>query len=215
MSKEQQGSNVLIERLNSLEDKFRLALCASNYKTALDVGCGSGMFVKKLEKRGIRSYGIDICNSAFLSDVDTLLVADVESLPFEDESFDFVTSHSVLHEVDPLLAINEMTRVLKIGGTLNIIDVAMILDQGVILKKRLTRIKQQILRRFAFAVNSGIIDAVKLSTFLRSEEWKQHRQLDKITTLESLEEIKRDLLPTSDVGSTGYGVLAYLNWIKK
>lgn len=215
MSKEQQGSNVLIEQLNSLEDGFCLAQCAPNYKTALDVGCGSGMFVKKLGKRGIRSYGVDICDSTFLSDVDTLLIADVESLPFEDESFDYVTSHSVMHEVDPILAINEMTRVLKVGGTLNIIDVAMILDQDVNYKNRHTRIRQQICRRLAFTVNSGIANAVRLSSFLRSEEWKQHRESERITTLEDLEEMKKNLLPTSDVELTGYGVLAYLNWIKK
>ena len=46
-------------------------------------------------------------------------LADVEALPFEDDSFDLVVSFTGLHCFpDPALAVVEMARVLKPGGVL-------------------------------------------------------------------------------------------------
>jgi len=47
--------------------------------------------------------------------------ADARQLPFEDESFDYVYSHGVLHHCDePEQVVREMTRVLRPGGRFNV-----------------------------------------------------------------------------------------------
>jgi ubiquinone/menaquinone biosynthesis C-methylase UbiE len=48
-----------------------------------------------------------------------LIAADVQQIPFADESFDYVVSSEVIeHVIEPEKAIHEMCRVLKRGGYL-------------------------------------------------------------------------------------------------
>lgn len=49
--------------------------------------------------------------------------ADLRSLPYDDNSFDYVVSHATLHHVEGVgVAVGEMLRVLRPGGRLIIID---------------------------------------------------------------------------------------------
>jgi ubiquinone/menaquinone biosynthesis C-methylase UbiE len=46
-----------------------------------------------------------------------VLLNDSAPLPFEDQSFDIISSHGVLHHIiDPIPVIKELNRVCKIGG---------------------------------------------------------------------------------------------------
>lgn len=92
----------------------------------LDVGCGSGVLLSRLAATyQTEGVGVDISltslKTACLEDVhlNRYSLADGESLPFEDESFDHVLSFDLLeHLPEPEKSIWEMGRVLKPGGVL-------------------------------------------------------------------------------------------------
>lgn len=89
----------------------------------LDVGCNDGTFIEMLQrKRHCDVTGIDISDTALEEAKKkglNVMTADVENLPFEDETFDVITCMEVLsHLFDPKKAVKEMRRVLKKNGIL-------------------------------------------------------------------------------------------------
>lgn len=103
----------------------------------LDAGCGYGLFLVVCGLHGASSLdGVDTDTKPleFARDYRGLLpddlaqrlrvqVADVAQLPFEDESFDIVTSmEAISHYLDIEAALNEFARVLSRGGALIISD---------------------------------------------------------------------------------------------
>lgn len=85
----------------------------------LDNGTGRGEFFKAFEKLGLQGRQTDIYSK--LEGV-CLLDLSKDNLPFEDETFDFVFSKSVIeHIINPDHFIDEMYRVLKKGGKIIIL----------------------------------------------------------------------------------------------
>lgn len=92
----------------------------------LEVGCGLGTDAINFARRGARYTGVDLTEASIelvrrrfeLEGLTAnLRVADAERLPFDDDSFDLVYSHGVLHHTpDTQRAIDEVHRVLKPGG---------------------------------------------------------------------------------------------------
>jgi SAM-dependent methyltransferase len=98
------------------------------YPSCLELGCGTGFFSLNLKLAGVlddahvtdlspgmvevarrnaRSLGFDVLGR----------VADAERLPYDDDSFDLVIGHAVLHHIpDVERALREVLRVLKPGG---------------------------------------------------------------------------------------------------
>jgi ubiquinone/menaquinone biosynthesis C-methylase UbiE len=98
------------------------------YGTALELGSGTGFFLLNLKQGGVLERGhvtdlspgmveVAVRNARALGfDVEGR-VADAESLPYDDEAFDLVVGHAVLHHIpDVELAMREVMRVLKPGG---------------------------------------------------------------------------------------------------
>lgn len=97
-------------------------------RRALEVGGGTGFFLLNLMQSGVADAGVitDISpgmvetavrNGRHLGLEVTGEVADVESLPFDDASFDLVVGHAFLHHIpDVDLALREIIRVLEPGG---------------------------------------------------------------------------------------------------
>ncbi len=94
----------------------------------LDVGCGTGRFLSSLPT-GYQRVGIDV--SLGMLELAREKGLDVEqassdSLPFEDGSFDLVTTFAVLHHlIDPALvraSLIEMARVVRPGGAIIVWD---------------------------------------------------------------------------------------------
>src|SRR5205823_3687408 len=97
-------------------------------RDVLEIGCGTGVHAKLLAAAGARLTAIDLTPTAVeltkrrleLAGLDAdVREADAESLPFADESFDFVWSWGVVHhseDTDAVLA--EIARVLRPGGLL-------------------------------------------------------------------------------------------------
>ena len=98
----------------------------------LDVGCGPGNTIRELLVRrpDIRPIGLDK-NPAMLyiaqhnQPAQIFLQANAEALPFEDNSFDVVTAHSVLYLLqNPAQLLAETWRVLRPGGRLILLNPA-------------------------------------------------------------------------------------------
>lgn len=97
-------------------------------KTALDCGCGSGRYTIALKKLGFgKVVGIDFSETGIKTARERATaknirgieykVGDVLSLPFADESFDFVFCNGVLHHSRSIAqGIDEMVRVMKSKG---------------------------------------------------------------------------------------------------
>lgn len=101
----------------------------------LDVGCGAGWFLERMNGRyrgaghEVQLVGLEASRQqaaftarrlARLGGADDMIViANAERMPFADDSFDVVTCSETLEQVDnPILAVQEMARVLKPGGRL-------------------------------------------------------------------------------------------------
>lgn len=121
-------SNLLRRRKELIADTVsRLPRPAGG--TALDIGCGSGVYTEELLRLGYATTGVDLsgemieaCRRRFsgLSRVAPplhLLVGDIEHLPFDDASFDLVLCIGVLgYLIDDERAVQELVRVTKPGG---------------------------------------------------------------------------------------------------
>jgi SAM-dependent methyltransferase len=102
----------------------------SGFDDALEIGSGTGYFSLNLLQLGLigRLVATDI-SPGMLSELAATAArlgldleteaTDAERLPFEDESFDLVFGHAVLHHLPDLpTALTEFRRVLRPGGTL-------------------------------------------------------------------------------------------------
>jgi ubiquinone/menaquinone biosynthesis C-methylase UbiE len=92
-----------------------------NTERVLEVGCGTGAILSEFPE-GPAIYGLDLSYEALIecklyAPHATLVQGDALTLPFPDRSFDIVYSHFLLLWVkDPLMALQEMKRVVKNGG---------------------------------------------------------------------------------------------------
>lgn len=99
--------------------------------SVLDVGCGTGELLHRLKRshRGGLLAGVDPSGEMLalarrrLPPEVILLRAWAERIPFPDRQFDLVISCNMFHYIaDPQVAVAEMRRVLKPGGSLVITD---------------------------------------------------------------------------------------------
>ena len=97
----------------------------------LDVGCGTGSHLELYQRYKCNLYGIDMSPSMLnvarerLGDTVQLELGDATDMPYKDKKFDLVISMLTLHEMSPetrSAVLNEVRRVLKIGGRLLLID---------------------------------------------------------------------------------------------
>lgn len=94
----------------------------------LDVGCGGGINIKRMAKSAKKVYGVDYSKESVKVSKDVnrqeiydgkveVLQGDVQSLPFEDESFDIVTAFETVYFWPNIeKCFGEVKRVLKPGG---------------------------------------------------------------------------------------------------
>lgn len=97
----------------------------------LDIGVGTGNFIEKYIEDSSNAYATDI-SPKMLDEAKkkfpslTTEVADFNKIPFEDGQFDLIISSFAFHEVhmsDRSAAIKEVSRLLKAGGTFNLLDI--------------------------------------------------------------------------------------------
>ncbi len=111
-----------LQMINSLPDLY--------IGKALDIGCGSGVYLQEFFKMGFDCYGLDISEEMIAScgkllNIDQnkdrvhLFQGEVEKLPFKDNEFDLVICIGVLgYLLSDEKALAELKRVVKPGGYL-------------------------------------------------------------------------------------------------
>jgi ubiquinone/menaquinone biosynthesis C-methylase UbiE len=100
------------------------------YKSVLDVGCGTGnLLFEVLKRKKVSTAGIDLSEKMIdvakmrLGEEADLRSGDSEHLPWKSESFDMVTcTLSFHHYPNPEAVLDEMKRVLNPGGKVIIAD---------------------------------------------------------------------------------------------
>jgi ubiquinone/menaquinone biosynthesis C-methylase UbiE len=92
-------------------------------RRVLELGCGAGDFSMRLARSGADVVAVDIASRLIelarrRCDAENLIfdVANVESLPFEDRTFDAVTGNAILHHLELGPVCREVIRVLRPGG---------------------------------------------------------------------------------------------------
>lgn len=92
--------------------------------TVIDIGCGSGRFIRYLNGRFGKLVGMDPSRAIFAADEligknekAELLMASTDNIPFPDNTFDFGYSLGVLHHIpDTRKALNDCVAKVKPGG---------------------------------------------------------------------------------------------------
>ncbi|WP_186755639.1 class I SAM-dependent methyltransferase [Echinicola salinicaeni] len=117
-------------------DKLIAISSASRSDKVLDIACGSGIVACEFAKYTSHVTGIDMTQRMLeeakklqakrsLTNV-TWQIGDVESLPYEDDSFSIVISRFGFHHfIDPFKVLSEMKRVCKPGGKVLVVDVSL------------------------------------------------------------------------------------------
>lgn len=99
----------------------------------LDVGCGTAEVIFRLAKefKEVKFFGIDFSkgmiekaiNKTYHLNNVKIIEANVENLPFEDKTFDFILCLDTFHHFyNPDLALKEIRRVLKDNGLFLLVD---------------------------------------------------------------------------------------------
>ncbi|MBC7629002.1 bifunctional 2-polyprenyl-6-hydroxyphenol methylase/3-demethylubiquinol 3-O-methyltransferase UbiG [Ferruginibacter sp.] len=112
-------AQISAEYFDILDDNI---LTPSTY--AVDIGCGSGRWTKALSRRVGFVEAIDPSNAVIsaehlLKEVENVRItkASVETIPFDDETFDFAMSVGVLHHIpDTQKAMVDCVKKVKKGG---------------------------------------------------------------------------------------------------
>jgi SAM-dependent methyltransferase len=123
--------NATIDRLQERAWRRGLKLCQiKDGASVLDVGCGTGRWLRRYSARGFEPVGVDategMVKRAAASGLKCpLIVGLAQSLPFADASFDLASAVTVIQHLPPASqtdALKEMARVLRPGGHLLLLE---------------------------------------------------------------------------------------------
>lgn len=126
------GGRFMLKSMNRGHEKLakwgRSYIYIDKNYTVLDLGCGGGRNIEYFLTKAHKVYGLDhsktsvkMASEINKKAIDTgrckILVGDVKSLPFEDESIDIVTAFETIYFWDDIeRCFKEIYRVLKNGG---------------------------------------------------------------------------------------------------
>lgn len=103
----------------SLYDRVALLLHELAAGVVLDLGCADGALRDAVPDSGPRLVGLDASATLVRAHPGPVVRADATRLPFLDTVFDAVTALNVLYHLpDPMPAVRETHRVLRVGGHL-------------------------------------------------------------------------------------------------
>jgi len=101
-----------ISRLVQIFSKLKLV------ETALDVGCGTGVYTEEISKITNKVVGLDLSENMIKHGKEKrvnllFIVGDARKLPFRSESFDLVVSIGLFEYVPRDIVLREITRVMR------------------------------------------------------------------------------------------------------
>lgn len=123
--------NATIDRMQEESWRWGLQQChLAEQSQVLDVGCGTGRWLRRYLQRNLLPVGLDATGDMLRRAVDKgttcpLINSPAQLLPFRDASFDLVSAITVIQHIPQAgqrEAIGEMTRVLRPGGYLLLLD---------------------------------------------------------------------------------------------
>jgi len=183
---------------NSHYHRFILKQVPPYSRSALEIGCGTGAFVRLLARRVEHVLALDLSpqmirlaqeRSASYANID-FRVADVLSLEFPPEQFDCIVSIATLHHLPMEDILSKLKTALAVNGTLIVLDLyqARPADSFTLL----AAIPINILLKY---LKTGRIKEPQEV----QEAWAEHGQYDSYLTLAQLRHICRTVLPGAQV----------------
>ena|SRR3989338_5799516 len=113
----------------------------------LEVGCGTGVFSEIFLQSGATLHAIDISPELLAKAVERcgnradFRACDIESLPYDNGTFDAVVGIRVLHHLDMAASFKEIRRTLKTGGVIAFCEPNM-LNPQIMIQKNIPMIKR-------------------------------------------------------------------------
>lgn len=123
--------NATIDRLQERAWRKGIQLCQiKDDAQVLDVGCGTGRWLRRYTEHGLHPVGVDATEGMLRRAAAgglkcPLVVGLAQSLPFDDGAFDLVSAVTVIQHISPTYqsdALKEMARVLRPGGYLLLLE---------------------------------------------------------------------------------------------
>lgn len=207
-----------ISLINDLDTWVYIKHLPKTRQKVLDIGCGSGDLLKSLSRYFKECYGIDssttmidLANSK--SERFDLMVGDANYLPYPDNFFDFVVSHTTFHHLDLNKALPEARRVLKNGGRLVIVDV--VKEQNKIVKKFHKIVYRYIFSWGRMILKHGLSKTIEAWKFSEGPEWRNHvnAERDIFLTMPQFKSRFLHFLPNARFGVANH-VIGYVTWTK-
>jgi ubiquinone/menaquinone biosynthesis C-methylase UbiE len=214
---------LLAERQDRLaaetSERLRGLLALTGEERALDVGTGAGALAVALAPLVREVVAVDIVPELLeqarrrVPENVSLVEADATALPFERASFDLAACSKTLHHVPrPELVLSELTRVLRPGGTMLVVDQLAPGDPlAAIELNRFERARDPSTTRVLADVDlRGLFDANGL-VLRRSSSFREQRDLERYLDLAGCHgeerERARTLAPAELFADIGWYVL--------
>ena len=182
---------------NSHYHSYLLKQLPPNCQEVIDVGCGTGDFARLLAQHAGSVVGIDFSpemirqanqNSRGLNNL-RFVEADFMTFPIRDETVDAITTIATLHHVPSEPALRCLSRWLKPGGRLIVLD----LFTSGYGRDLAWKLPAKTLSVILSALNNGRIRAPRESRIA----WHQHAQSDRPLPLREIRQIADSVLPAA------------------
>ncbi len=116
--------NFQVRYFNKIQNRVEGDIDLSQYKTVLDIGCGTGALCKTLYDKGLKVVGVDPSKGMLKQaerklrniPIELVHIVPAEGIPFKDKSFDIVITSYVAHGLkkeDRMKLYKEMKRLSK------------------------------------------------------------------------------------------------------
>lgn len=183
---------------NNHYHNFLLRHLPPHIESALDIGCGTGAFSRRLAERSDRVLGIDLSpqmirfareRSSKSANIQ-FEIAEVMTKELGAEQFDCIASIATLHHLPFDEILSKMKRALKPNGTLLVLD--LFEDQGISDPMNWLAVPASI-----------TLQLIKTGRAKKSAEelavWDEHGQHDSYLTLAQIKETCSNILPDAQV----------------